>query len=100
MQNNINLEGQIQWLEAIQLTQLSNRALMLASQLGRSIRRLNGEVIVLQNQGMAARLSEQVAIIGDDDLNALFRDFLEEVLRIDDRGYPTPLVNIKKRGRK
>jgi len=96
MEDVANFEDQVRWLENIQLSKLSNRALTLASRLSHSIRRLSGKAIGLQEEGMAARLGEQVMQLDDEKLNTLFREFLEEVLRIDDSGYPTPPTKSKK----
>jgi len=70
--------------------------LTIASRLAHGIRRANGEVVQLQGKAMAVELAKQVVTIDDEQLNHLFRSFLEEVLRVDDSSYPTPSSNRKK----
>jgi len=90
MDNAINFNDQVEWLEKIQISSLTNRGLTLASRLAHGIRRMNGEVVQLQSREMAVQIAEQVVVLNDDKLNSLFRDFLEEALRADDRLCPVP----------
>jgi len=80
MQDAIDFNDQIEWLEKIEISSLTNRALTIASRLAHGIRRINGEVVQLQRATMAVQLAEQVVAIDDEKLNKLFRDFLEEAL--------------------
>jgi len=73
-----NISSQITWLEQIKVSQLSNRALMLASRIARKIRNTNGVTIKLQSNSIALDLAEQVEAINSPELHALFADFLKE----------------------
>ena len=85
--DQINIKEQADWLKKIKLSSLSNRALTLASKLSRGIRKHNGIVVRLQSETIALDLAEQVVAIDDDELNRLFRLFLEEAIKIDDSSY-------------
>ena len=85
--DKIDIEEQADWLKQIKLSSLSNRALTLASKLSRGIRKHNGIVVKLQSDSIALDLAEQVVSIDDQELNDLFRLFLEEAIKIDDSGY-------------
>ena len=83
-----DIDEQIEWLSSIKINQLSNRALTLASKLARSIRAKNGNTIKLQDEKIAVRLAEQVTSIDSPDLHRLYRDFLEEAIRVNDSALP------------
>ena len=87
--NEIDIADQAEWLKQIKLTSLSNRALTQASKLAHLIRRANGKVVQLQDQNMAFHLAEQVIKINDDELNVLYRSFLEEALQGDEHNSKT-----------
>ena len=93
---DFSFSDQVEWLKQIKLTSLSNRALTISSRLAHIIRRTNGVVVQLQSDEMAVELAEQVVLIDDEKLHRLFRSFLEEALRVDDRDHPTPKENKKK----
>jgi len=68
-----DIQGQAEWLTRINLT--------IASKLARMIRLSNGHVVKLQDEQIAMRLAEQIFIIDQPELHALFREFLEEALK-------------------
>lgn len=94
--DKLEIEEQADWLKQIKLTSLSNRALTLASKLSHAIRRHNGHAVRLQDEAIALNLAVQVMAIDTEELNNLFRLFLEEALRIDDSAYASSNKNIKR----
>jgi len=86
-ENKLDINDQAEWLKQIKLTSLSNRALTLASKLAHGIRKINGNVVRLQDQEMALHLAKEVVQIDDEKLNSLYRSFLEEATKVDEREF-------------
>lgn len=90
-----DINEQAEWLSSIKISQLSNRALTLASKLARGIRSKNGHTIKLQDKEIAIRLAEQVTLINDAELHKLYRAFLEEAIKINDIALPSKKSSVK-----
>jgi len=75
-----DIKDQEDWLNQITFDKLSNKSLTIASKIARKIKSENGVIVRLQDKAIATCLAEQVIAIDDDELNALFRIFLEEAL--------------------
>lgn len=72
--------GEYKWIEEIELNQLSNKALMIASRFARVLKQLNGQVLVLQDPMLTRHMIEQVKETDDSELNSLFDSFLLECM--------------------
>ena len=84
-----HIYDQSEWLGKIKINELSNQALLIASKLSRDIRKRSGSIIKLQNPALPMLLAENVVAIDDDELNKLYRSFLEEAMRVNDYDFPS-----------
>ena len=79
------------WVQQITVKHLSNRALMLISRFARLVKRVNGNVINLQDPNVAMQVVDQAQQFDDESVDALLNDIIEEFKRsADEQGILVP----------